>query len=91
MGFHSMAIDSPSEENELHWRDFDSVVYVTAGEVTLFLEDGESVTCQRGAKLIASAGVVHREKTSGYSAIIGLSVAPKALTQPVNKPLPVSP
>ena len=70
--------------------DFDSVVYVTAGEITLSLENGESATCQRGAKIVASAGVAHREKTSGYSAIIGFSVAPEALTQPVNKPLPVA-
>ena len=90
MGFHAMAIDFPPEENELHWHDFDSLVYVTAGEVTLSLENGESATCQRGAKIVASAGVAHREKTSGYSAIIGFSVAPEALTQPVNKPLPVS-
>ena len=69
MGFHAMAIDFPPEENELHWHDFDSVVYVTAGEVTLSLENGESATCQRGAKIVASAGVAHREKTSGYSAM----------------------
>ena len=90
LGFHAMAIDFPPEENELHWHDFDSLVYVTAGEVTLSLENGESATCQRGAKIVASAGVAHREKTSGYSAIIGFSVAPETLTQPVNKPLPVS-
>ena len=49
MGYHAMALDFPGEENELHWHDFDSVVYVTDGEITLSTEDGESVTCQRGA------------------------------------------
>jgi quercetin dioxygenase-like cupin family protein len=90
MGYHAMALDFPAEENDMHWHDFDSVVYVTAGEVTLSLDNGESAVCQRGAKIVASAGVAHREKTSGYSAIIGFSVAPEALTQPVNKPLPVA-
>ncbi len=90
IGFHAMAIDSPPDENELHWHDFDSVVYVTAGKVTLSLNNVESAACQRGAKIVASAGVAHREKTSGYSAIIGFSVAPEALTHPVNKPLPVA-
>jgi len=47
------------------------------------------VTCQRGAKIVATAGVVHREQTPGYSAIIGFSVPLESLTQPVNKPLPV--
>jgi hypothetical protein len=48
------------------------------------------MTCQRGAKIVASAGVVHREQTPGYSAIIGFSVPLESLTQPVNKPLPVA-
>ena len=89
MGYHAMAFDFPAEENELHWHDFDSVVYVTAGEITLSREDGESITCQRGAKIVAKAGLVHREHSSGYSAIIGFAVAPETLTQPINKPLPV--
>lgn len=89
MGYHAMAFDFPAEENELHWHDFDSVVYVTAGEITLSREDGESITCQRGAKIVAKAGLVHREQSSGYSAIIGFAVAPETLTQPINKPLPV--
>ena len=90
MGYHAMAFDFPAEENELHWHDFDSVVYVTAGEITLSRENGESITCQRGAKIVAKAGLVHREQSSGYSAIIGFAVAPETLTQPINKPLPVT-
>ena len=90
MGYHAMALDFPAEENALHWHDFDSVLYVTAGELTVSLEEGQSVTGERGAKIVASAVVVHREQTLGYSAIIGFSVAPDALTQPINKPLPVS-
>ena len=52
MGYHAMAFDFPAEENELHWHDFDSVLYVTGGELTVWVDgEGESVTCQRGAKL----------------------------------------
>ena len=90
MGYHAVALDFPAEENDFHWHDFDSVVYVTSGEITLSRDDGESITCQRGAKIVATAGFVHREQSSGYSAIIGFSVAPETLTQPVNKPLPVT-
>ena len=49
MGYHPMALDFPPVENELHWHDFDAVVYVTAGAVTPLLEHGESATCRRGA------------------------------------------
>ena len=90
MGYHAMAVDFPAEENDFHWHDFDSVVYVTGGEITSSREDGELITCQRGAKIVAKAGLVHREQSAGYSAIIGFSVAPETLTQPVNKPLPVA-
>jgi quercetin dioxygenase-like cupin family protein len=91
MGYHAMALDFAEEESPFHWHDFDSVLYITGGEVTLTLEDAESgVRCQRGAKIVASAGVVHKEQTEGYSAIIGFSVPVAELTQPVNKPLPVS-
>ena len=90
MGYHAMAFDFPAEDNDFHWHDFDSVVDVTGGEITLSREGGESITCQRGAKIVATAGVVHREQSLGYSAIIGFSVAPESITQPVNKPLPVT-
>ena len=82
MGYHAMAFDFPAEENDFHWHDFDSVVYVTDGEITLSTEDGESITCQRGAKIVAKAGLVI-EQSPGYSAIIGFAVAPEALTQPI--------
>ena len=91
MGYHAMAFDFPAEENELHWHDFDSVLYVTSGELTVWVDgEGQSVTCRRGAKIVASAGTVHREQTPGYSAIIGFSVRPESISQPVNKPLPVA-
>lgn len=91
MGYYPLALDFAKEESPFHWHDFDSVLYITDGEVRLTLEgDEKSVTCQRGAKIVASAGVVHREQTEGYSAIIGFSVPVAELTQPVNKALPVA-
>jgi len=91
MGYHAMALDFAKEESPFHWHDFDSVLYITGGEVTLTLEGAESgERCQRGTKIVASAGVVHKEQTEGYSAIIGFSVPVAELTQPVNKALPVS-
>jgi hypothetical protein len=34
--------------------------------------------------------VVHREQTLGFSAIIGFAEDPKTLSQPINKPLPIT-
>ena len=55
MGYHAMAFDFPAEENDLHWHEFDSVLYVTAGELTVSVEgEDESVTCQTGTKIVAT-------------------------------------
>jgi hypothetical protein len=40
-----------------------------------------------GAKIEAPAGMVHRTVGSSYRAVLGLSVDPAELTQPVNKPV----
>jgi hypothetical protein len=48
------------------------------------------ISCGRGTKINATAGVVHREESSGYSAIIGFAQAPEALTQPINKAPPAA-
>ena len=91
MGYHAMAFYFPAEENEFHWHDFDSVLYIIDRELTVWVDGGdESVNRQRGAKVVAAAGTVHIEQTPGYSAIIGFSVAPDSLTQPISKPKPVS-
>ena len=64
LGYHALALDFATEESPFHWHDFDSVLYITGGEVTLTLEGAESgERCQRGAKIVASAGVVHKEQT----------------------------
>ena len=89
-GFHAVALDFPGESNDFHWHDFDAVVYITAGQLKVVVEGhGEPYICTRGTKFNAAAGVVHREESEGYSAIIGLSVPPENLTQPVNKTPPV--
>ena len=90
-GYVAMKFDFPAEENEFHWHDFDSMTFITAGELTVFdVDSGESRTCSSGTKLVGRKGVVHREQSEGYSAIIGFAVDPKTLTQPINKPLPVT-
>ena len=84
--WHAVTLDIPAESNDFHWHDFDAVVYITKGELVLTVEgmDGP-VSCGRGTKINATAGVVHREESKGYSAIIGFAQAPETLTQPINK------
>ena len=89
-GYHAVTLDFEAENNDPHWHDFDSLVYVLDGQIAVTDEQtGESCVCEKGAKITAPRGVLHREKTPGYRAMIGLSVKPEELTQPLNKPPPV--
>jgi hypothetical protein len=53
-------------------------------------ETGETCVCGVGARLQAPHGVLHREQTKGYKALIGLSIMPEEITQPINKEPPVT-
>ena len=76
-----------NEENEDHWHDFEACVYILDGMLELTeTETGETCLCAAGTRISAPAGILHREKTEGYKAIIGLGVDPATLTQPINKP-----
>ena len=89
-GFWPIMIEFPPEKNDDHWHDFDSMLYVLEGELTVHeAESGETCVCGPGTRIVAKAGVLHHEEHSGYKALIGLSIEPAKLSQPLNKPPPV--
>ena len=88
-GYFPLTLDFPAESNDDHWHDFDSMVYILEGEITITeTATGDRCTCGAGTRIIASGGVLHREQTAGHKALIGFSMNPAQLTQPVNKPPP---
>ena len=90
-GYTAQEFNFPADDNEFHWHDFDSLTFITAGELTIFdFDSGESRACGAGTRIVGRKGVVHREKTSGFVAIIGFAEDPKTLSQPINKLLPVT-
>ena len=91
-GYKPITLEFPAESNDDHWHDFDSMLYIIDGDLTITeTETGETCVCGVGSRIVASHGVLHREKTDGYKALIGLSVEPEELTQPINKAPPVAP
>jgi uncharacterized protein YjlB len=84
-GWHAITIDLDVMENDLHWHDFDAVLYVLDGCVTIELEDGAVMQCGAGARVDTPAGVVHRDSSTAYRAVIGLACAPEDMTRPINK------
>jgi hypothetical protein len=89
-GHVAVPLSFDADENSDHWHDFNARVYVVDGvlEITL-TESGESCHCGPGTRITAPAGFLHREKSSGYKAIVGFEVHPDELSQPLNKPPPV--
>jgi len=86
-GFHAIGpVDVPAQENDPHWHEFDSVVYVLDGTARVEFEDGSAMQCGAGARVEAPAGTVHREASPAHRAVFGISIDPAAMTQPVDKP-----
>jgi hypothetical protein len=84
-GWHAIE-RSFSAEDELHWHDFDAVVYVLEGTASAEYEDGAVEHAGVGCRVAAPAGIVHRNVGPDWHGIIAFSVHPSKLTQPVNKP-----
>ncbi len=77
-----------TENSELHWHDFNAVVFVVEGTVMVGLEDGTIQQCGAGARVTAAAGVVHQElEGTNYRGILGYEFDPSERTLPINKPV----
>ena len=90
-GQQSVDLEFGAESNGPHWHDFDAVVYITDGELTVTdVETGETCVCVRGSRITANRGILHSEETPGYRATVGLAGKFEDLSQPINKPPPVA-
>ena len=85
-GWHGQEVTLDPEE-DLHWHDFDAVIFILEGTASAEFSDGSIEEFPVGSKVEAPAGIVHRTVGASYRAIIGLSVDPAELTEPVNKPV----
>jgi hypothetical protein len=85
-GWHAVTFDVPAQVEEMHWHDFDAVLYVLDGTVRTVLNDGTVLQCGRGARIDATAGTVHGGACPAYRATFGFSIDPAEMTQPINKP-----
>ncbi len=89
-GYFALTAAFEPAKTEDHWHDFDSMLFVLEGELTVTdATTGERCVCGPGTRILAKAGVLHREEHTGYEAVVGLSVEPAKLTQPIDKPPPV--
>ena len=90
MGFYGLgsADDATGEIEDLHWHDFGVVAYVLSGEASAELADGTIITAGPGTVVRLPAGTVHKDVPGDpYRRVIGFSIPPFEMTQPINRPV----
>lgn len=85
-GWYPITLEFDVEDEELHWHDFSSVIYVLSGTLRAEDAEGQLIEVPAGARLEAPARLLHRERNSKHRSVIGLDVPIEALTAPINKP-----
>jgi mannose-6-phosphate isomerase-like protein (cupin superfamily) len=90
-GWCSATLDVVGRHEDFHWHDFDAVIFILSGTAAAEYEDGTVERVGAGTRVETPAGVVHRDAPgTAYRAVFGFAVDPAEMTQPINKPLPVT-
>ena len=86
-GLYVVPFEAPAGENPTHWHEFESSTYILEGMLELTETDsGKTCHCTKGTRISSAAGVLHSEKTEGFKGLVGISVDPATITQPIDKP-----
>ena len=85
-GFYGMTIDQPPNETQPHWHNFNSTLYILEGTLNITdVNAGIVYTCEAGWKITVPENAIHAEKHQEYKAVIGLSVDPMTLQEPIDR------
>jgi hypothetical protein len=91
-GFHGFADDGVGQVEDLHWHDFDAVVYVMSGEASAELADGTIITAGAGTTVRVPRGTVHKDVAGQtYRRVIGFSIPRSEMTEPIDRPVDLLP
>lgn len=89
-GWHPFTLEFDTVEEEFHYHDWDTVLYVLEGTAAAEFPDGSTFTAGAGARVDATAGLVHRDVPGlHYRAVFGFATHPDTWTGPINKPVTV--
>ncbi|WP_426573198.1 hypothetical protein [Aquihabitans sp. McL0605] len=87
MGFHSIAYDLITDEDEpLHWHEFDSVTWVIDGTGAFADADGNLTETSPGCRLDAPAGWLHRNLAGPpIRVVVSTNLPGEQWTSPIDK------
>ena len=84
-GFYTVEMDVPAVNNESHWHDFSTWIYVLEGELLMTDTAHDRVLfAEPGSRVDVPQRVLHSEESSGYKIIAGMSADPASMTGPVD-------
>ena len=86
-GQFPMAFDFDAVHNDFHWHNFEAMLYVVSGEITITERDtGDACTLTSGSTIRATTPqLVHKEDTEGYRAVLGFLSDPAEIKQPIDR------
>ena len=85
-GWHAVEYSVPAEETELHWHDYDAVVFVLDGISRTVFADGSVMEGGPGARIDQPSRVLHRSGHSAFKAAFGFSVSMEVMSRPISEP-----
>ena len=85
-GWHDVEYSVAAEETELHWHDYDAVVFVLDGLSRTVFEDGSVMEGGPGARIDQPSRVLHRSGNTAFKAVFGFSVKLEDMSKPISKP-----
>lgn len=85
-GLHPVAVDFEAATGDEHWHDFAAATYIVAGELDITVSStGETCTLKPGSVITAPARLLHRERSDGFRAVVGLPCDPSEIERPVTR------
>ena len=87
MGLYVLAMDVQGAQEDFHYHEFDTAVFVISGKAAAEYPDGTVLEAPAGTVARLAAGTVHRDVPgTSYRGVFGFSIDPAEMTQPLNKP-----
>lgn len=76
-GLHVVEMDVPAVNNEPHWHDFSTWLYILEGELLITdTEQDKTFKAVRGTRVDVPERVLHCEESAGYKIIAGMTAMP---------------
>ena len=84
-GLYTVEMSVPAVNNESHWHDFSTWIYVLEGELLITdVAHDRVLFAEPGSRVDVPQRVLHSEESAGYKIIAGMSADPASMSESVD-------